>query len=330
MSQQQQQQPSEEEEDFDCESPQEKGDDDDDDEYKYESTDDDDNNDDEASTAANGLVVSPVSVNEDGQQPQKQQPYQDDDNDDKDDNDDGDYATNFCRTLQDLVEAAPPISAVSDTPPHQRTHPQIDERLLRTRLFQSILVTHYEHLPPSPPPPPLQDNAVGVGGGNDHAQEDDDQDESFDPPWPPEHEAFCALPVIQEHVLLEIAAGRDSQGRIPGGGGGSGSGGSGGGRQGQQRSQSMELKKGQNMRVILPGSLRERGEFCVVELAFTNNDNTDGATTSTATSTSAAMSGATTGGLSPRRRLLPPTGDYRWRVRRTRFHCLNDYKTEKE
>lgn len=104
----------------------------------------------------------------------------------------------------------------------------------------------------------------------------EDEEESFDPPWPIEHEAFCAESFVQEHVLLEIAAGKNSKG---------------------QTVRPMVLPKGPSMKVIMPGSLREKGEFCLVDVAFTKSP-----------------FGAASG-----------KNDYRWRVRRTRFQTLNDY-----
>lgn len=110
----------------------------------------------------------------------------------------------------------------------------------------------------------------------DELEVEDEEEESFDPPWPIDHEAFCALPQVQEHVLLEIAAGCNSQGRSV---------------------RPMELPKGM-LRVILPGSLRERGEFCLVDVAFMK------------------MTGAIAGAKH---------GDYRWTVRQTQFQTIQNY-----
>lgn len=202
--------------------------------------------------------------------------------------------------MQNLVQLAPPIAAISETPP---SHAQITE-LLQTERFQSILVTQFHHLEPDDYDDPTNtmsttqhsDDAFFGNGNNDPygyydddlEEEDDDEeeDESFDPPWPPAHEPFCALPHIQEHVLLEIAAGRNSQGKAV---------------------RPMELPKGPTMRVVLPGSLRERGEFCLVDVAFMKATTPSGA--------SAAASASSNN----------KQDDYRWRVRRTRFQTISDY-----
>jgi hypothetical protein len=219
----------------------------------------------------------------------------------------------FCKTLERLVQLAPPTSAVTDTP----TNSQITS-LLKTTLFQSILVTHFHHLEPDDDeddgdmtyngdmstnsnfggsynnhnaaggpggqsgagtrPSPMeggQDGHASAGGGYGGGQEesDEEEEESFDPPWPTEHEAFCALPLVQEHVILEIASGLNSSGSTL---------------------KPMELPKGK-VRVVLPGSLRERGEFCLVDVAFMKDP------------------------------YQPRANDYRWRVRKTRFQTINEF-----
>jgi hypothetical protein len=225
-------------------------------------------------------------------------------------------STEFCTSLEKLVQLAPPTSAVTDIPPTARTHAQISG-LLKTTLFQSILVTHFHHLEkeeddsefplhqhhhddndettnenhhphPHPHHHPHHDedghDEDGHGVEDDDEQQheqqqqqqqedDEEEEESFDPPWPTEHEAFCALPLVQEHVLLEIAAGRNSMGATV---------------------KPMEVPKGK-IRVVLPGSLRERGEFCLVDVAFMKDP------------------------------YHHKANDYRWRVRRTRFQTINEY-----
>jgi hypothetical protein len=195
------------------------------------------------------------------------------------------------------------------------TYPQINDQLLQTQLFQSILVTQFHHHRQG-------DNTHGNDNDGDYNDNDaysSNDSESFDPPWPIEHEAFCALPTVQEHVVLEIAAGLNTKG---------------------QTVSPMELPKGK-MRVILPGSLRERGEFCLVDVAFMK-DNSGGATsstttTATATTTANGLNAAASAGSSstsppPKLKSSPhqqapasSLGNYRWMVRQTRFHCLNDF-----
>ncbi len=206
----------------------------------------------------------------------------------------------FCRQLHDLVQSAPPTSDICEAPPSARSHSLVDT-LMTTPLFQSILVTQFHHWQP-----PEDLMATPTNSGNspfasntDDREEDaeysEPDEESFDPPWPNEHEAFCALPLIQEQIVLEIAAGFNSHGATV---------------------SPMEVSKGR-MKVILPGSLRERGEFCVVDVAFMKEP-------STAAKVSTSKSAP---GLSSSLPQKPPpsAGKYRWMVRQTRFHCLNDF-----
>ncbi len=188
-------------------------------------------------------------------------------------------SSEFCRQLNDLVNLAPPIQAISDSTSHDS--PITD--LIQTERFQSILVTHFHHLETdvsiseSENKDSHRDDDGSIHFGDNDDVEEEDEQESFDPPWPSDHEGFCALPQVQEHVLLEIAAGCNSKGRTI---------------------KPMELPKGR-LRVVLPGSLRERGEFCVVDVSFMK------------------MTGAAA--------VSSKHEDYRWIVRRTRFHTINDY-----
>ena len=200
--------------------------------------------------------------------------------------------TKFCSSLTKLVESAPPTSAVTQIP----TSRQSITALLQTSLFQSIVVTQFHHLEDD-------DNDDDDDGGDDdyypndnkvdyYRDETDSQhsiervqegetngcikeedEEFFDPPWPLEHETFCALPVVQEHVLLEIAAGRNSTGATV---------------------KPKQVPKG-NMKIVFPGSLRERGEFCLIDVAFMQDPYNH------------------------------HSKDYRWRVRRTRFQTIQDF-----
>jgi hypothetical protein len=204
-----------------------------------------------------------------------------------------------------LVESAPPVSAMCEITPSKRTNPLVDN-LLRMPLFQSILVTQFHHWQPptdSLPTSSLLQTRRTIEGEPDDSDADE---ECFDPPWPSEHEAFCAQPLIQDQVVLEIAAGFNSKGVA---------------------AQPMELPKGK-MRVVLPGSLRERGEFCLVDVAFMKDpSSTTTASVVLKTPSRSRSSSPPAISTTPPKSPLPPksTDDYRWMVRQTRFHCLNDF-----
>jgi hypothetical protein len=193
-----------------------------------------------------------------------------------------------------LVESAPPVSAMCDMVPSERTPPLVD-KLLQVPLFQSILVTQFHHW--QPPTDMLSTSSISQPRSFDSGSKDSHSDEEcFDPPWPIEHEAFCAQPFIQDQVVLEIAAGFNSKGVV---------------------AQPMELRKGR-MKVILPGSLRDRGEFCLVDVAFMEDP--------ISKIPPSSRSSPEIPTAHPKPPVTPKTwGDYRWMVRQTRFHCLNDF-----
>ena len=170
------------------------------------------------------------------------------------------YSKDYCESLKDLVQMAPPLSAVTEMQPSKYTYAASIDGLQQTSLFQSILVTYYHHYQGSlitdattttTSTADINTTATTQKEADDN-EEKPEEVESFDPPWPLDHEAFCALPIVQEHVLLEIAAGRNSKGETV---------------------SKMQVPKGPNMNVILPGSLRERGDYCLVDIAFMQVDN---------------------------------------------------------
>lgn len=82
---------------------------------------------------------------------------------------------------------------------------------------------------------------------DDDEEEEDDGNHSIGSngirPWPPEHSKFLDSPMIQEHLALEIASGGGTSQRPK------------------------DIQKG-NVRIVIPGSLRERGEFCLVDMSL--------------------------------------------------------------
>lgn len=67
--------------------------------------------------------------------------------------------------------------------------------------------------------------------------------EKEDKPWPIEHATFLDSAAAQQLLCLEIASGSASRHRA-------------------------ELIRDGKKQVLLPGSLRERGEFCIIEVAL--------------------------------------------------------------
>lgn len=183
----------------------------------------------------------------------------------------------YCKTLEGLIQIAPPP---------QKNYP------FDTNYSQTILVTQY--FQPSPTPKRQQhtmddsdeddseddgDSDTNVYGyqhdrdedeGEADQQEsvaeistssqdkkspsrvdvnDDDDDDNSSTgssgirPWPPEHSKFMDSSLVQEHLALEIASGGGTSQRPK------------------------DIQKG-NVRIVIPGSLRERGEFCLVDMSL--------------------------------------------------------------
>jgi len=114
----------------------------------------------------------------------------------------------------------------------------------------------------------------------DEAEDDDDNDSigAGDRPWPPEHSNFIESSLVQEHLALEIASG------------------------GGVSQRPKEMQKG-NVRIVIPGSLRERGEFCLVDMSLMEQTVKKNMTASTA---SPATKKST----------------FAWRVRSVEFHNM--------
>jgi hypothetical protein len=153
-------------------------------------------------------------------------------------------------------------------------------------------------------------------------------------PWPKEHEAFRASSLAQQRMCLEIASGCPV--RRP------------------------EVRTtGPNQTVLIPGSLRERGEFSVVQVSLretpfsSHDDKVPAVTTTTATATPAGPSPLAAGSIhqdrgsragegtgerrAPKSSPVPPTASstkpsshpkrtFSWVVQDVDFHRLNERK----
>lgn len=78
---------------------------------------------------------------------------------------------------------------------------------------------------------------------SDSVIQNSQRESEFGRPWPSEHSDFVESSLIQEQLALEIASG------------------------GGASQKPKEMQKG-NVRIIIPGSLRERGEFCLVDMSL--------------------------------------------------------------
>ena len=180
------------------------------------------------------------------------------------------FSDEYCQLLEKLVRLAPPISSVTEVQQSTYTQTLSINGLQGTTLFQSILVTQYHHDHHGhhhhDDDPTISQNKEEEG-----KEEKDDDNNNDNLPWPVmEYDSYCKLPIVQEHVLLEIASGLNRKGEmIP------------------KRQLLLPKKKEEkekekedpnnnnnknNMNVILPGSLRENGDYCLVDVAFVQVD----------------------------------------------------------
>jgi hypothetical protein len=218
-----------------------------------------------------------------------------------------DRADKYLQTLERLIGSAPPP---------QQNYP------FGTKLSQTILITHYFQTPTGcaqrdDDGTDNDNNDVYIGeddtAGDNYAANGSDANlssniiprkdmngndgnkangsassnnrhDSLPKPWPPEHSSFLNSSSVQEHLALEIASG------------------------GGVSQRPKEVQKG-NVRVVIPGSLRERGEFCLVDMSLVElavKKNMTAAASSASTPTSATKKKST----------------FAWRVRSVEFHSM--------
>jgi hypothetical protein len=226
-------------------------------------------------------------------------------------------ANAYCRTLERLIKLAPPP---------QKSYP------LATTLSQTILVTHYfqpasneSQRDGDESEDDEKDNGVhiygyrGEGQNNDEESQNEDEDggaartaevsqdqrseasagmhrtSSADDDdntakssmqddgakdWPPEYRRFVESSVVQENLALEIASG------------------------GGFAQRPKEIQKG-NVRIVVPGSLRERGEFCLVDMSLMEQ------------AVKKNLAAASTSAASAKKK-----STFAWRVRSVEFHNM--------
>ncbi|CAB9498371.1 expressed unknown protein [Seminavis robusta] len=213
---------------------------------------------------------------------------------------DGMGSDNYLQTLERLIQNAP--------------NPQPNYPF-GTKLSQTILVTHYFR----PPVEEREDDGsednnvygqyrssedetyydvmnggddrvanVSQDSGDDCSDDDNDNDnnnnqkgcDQVPKPWPPDHSNFVGSSLVQEHLALEIASG------------------------GGVSQRPKEVQKG-NVRIVIPGSLRERGEFCLVDMSLVEQ---------------AVKKNMTTAASSPPAKKIKPT--FAWRVGSVEFHNM--------
>jgi len=135
----------------------------------------------------------------------------------------------YCATLEQLLKLSPPPQ-----------HPVP----FKFATAQSILVTHYVDCQPMRAT--TSDDRGGEAGDSEYLPANgmplwtlDKEDR----PWPVEHAAFLDSVTAQQLLCLEIASGSSAR----------------------HKPELLHLGK---KPILMPGSLRERGEFCIVEMSL--------------------------------------------------------------
>jgi hypothetical protein len=216
-------------------------------------------------------------------------------------------ADKYLQTVERLIGSAPP--------PQQNYS-------FGTKLSQTILITHYFRTPMEcgqrDDDCAEDDNKDAYSGEEDAGGDNDDasgskanvssnlipgkdmngndgiktngssssssQHDALPKPWPPEHSGFLNSSSVQEHLALEIASG------------------------GGVSQRPKEVQKG-NVRIVIPGSLRERGEFCLVDMSLVEHAVKKNMTAATASPTSTKST-------------KKKKSTFAWRVRSVEFHNM--------
>jgi hypothetical protein len=149
-----------------------------------------------------------------------------------------------------------------------------------------VLVTHYVHGLQLTADETLEDEAPA----NDSPSWCTNKESAM--PWPATHETFVESSSSQHQLCLEIASGSAAK-------------------------HSPKVINSGGTTILLPGSLRERGEFCLVDMALMERD------TSTASASGTASPTTPTSG----RKTSPKK--FAWKVSNVDIHRLGRFRTQK-
>jgi hypothetical protein len=165
------------------------------------------------------------------------------------------------------------------------------------------MVTHYVHgLSQRPKSNDPCDNVISANGSPSWTTTESEM------PWPAAHETLLQDNATQQHLCLEIASGSATQHKpqvIETAASASSS--------FSPDSSSSSNSGGCGTTVLLPGSLRERGEFCLVDMALMD----------AATGKSAGSTPATAASLK-----APAASKLTWRVKNVDFHRLDRFRAQ--
>jgi hypothetical protein len=191
----------------------------------------------------------------------------------------------YCSTLQRLLQLAP-------KPKQSQTHsPAVDFHALRA---QTVLVTHYVHGLALAAPDPAEVTQEDSIPANDSPSWCTNQESAL--PWPATHDAFLESSYSQHQLCLEIASGSAAK-------------------------HSPKVIESGGTTILLPGSLRERGEFCLVDMALMERDTSSASASDTSTSSKGSAGSASGGGkASPKK--------FAWKVSNVDIHRLGRFRSQ--
>jgi hypothetical protein len=157
-------------------------------------------------------------------------------------------------------------------------------------------VTHYVHglALTAPPDESLQEEAPA----NDSPSWCTNAESAM--PWPATHETFVESSSSQHQLCLEIASGSAAK-------------------------HSPKVINSGNTTILMPGSLRERGEFCLVDMALMERD-TETASDSDTTPPPGTASKGSAGSASGRK---ASPKKFAWKVSNVDVHRLGRFRTQK-
>jgi hypothetical protein len=159
-----------------------------------------------------------------------------------------------------------------------------------------VLVTHYVHglQLTAPPEENVQEEEAPA---NDSPSWCTNAESAM--PWPATHETFVESSNSQHQLCLEIASGSAAK-------------------------HSPKVIKSGNTTILMPGSLRERGEFCLVDMALMERDPSTASASDAAAAEPASKGSA---GSASGRKASPK--QFAWKVSNVDVHRLGRFRTQK-
>jgi hypothetical protein len=120
-------------------------------------------------------------------------------------------------------------------------------------------------------------------------------------PWPMEHETFVDTALVQQFLCLEIASGAAAKHKP-------------------------EIIKRGKSQLLLPGSLRERGEFCILEVSLEEQKKKTNGAKGMSDGNKNDDKQSDDESLSRAAAKQRPSSTFAWKVTKVDFHKLNRFR----